>query len=362
MSRRRGPRAAACFVRGLRLSLSKPYLALALWLIQLLLSASLILPISNTLHSLLDRSPAADKMVANPDYGWWETVRREHPDVLGNFPEIATGLLSVDGIRWSELPGMRGIGATAFSLALLATVVHAFGLGGMLGTLREPSASLVTFGREGMRRMPAFLLFTFAAFGAAFAAYEWIYVGSGEALRSRVKELHTEQAALAVTGLRLLALALAFAAIKLLADAVRTVWIARPDLPPISRFLFGVAGALGRPLRLLGVLAIYALVTAGLYLVWLVLDPSAGGEARFALAPLILAQQVFVFLRLLIKVGYYAGISEALTRMPEPEYSYVAGDPGVPRTISQAEDLAVPRAPGGPASAAAANEAPVDGA
>ncbi len=122
-------------------------------------------------------------MVAIPDYGWWETVRREHPDLLGNFPEIATGLLSVDGIRWSELPGMRGIGATAFSLALLGTVLHAFGLGGMLGTLREPSSSLVTFGREGMRRMPAFLLFTFAAFGAAFAAYEWIYVGSGEALR-----------------------------------------------------------------------------------------------------------------------------------------------------------------------------------
>jgi len=155
VSRRRGPRALACFLRGLRLSLSKPYLAVALWLIQLLLSAALILPISNTLHALLDRSPAADRMVANPDYGWWETVRREHPDLLGNFPEIATGLLSVDGIRWSELPGMRGVGATAFSLALLATVLHAFGLGGMLGTLREPSSSLVTFGREGMRRMPA---------------------------------------------------------------------------------------------------------------------------------------------------------------------------------------------------------------
>ena len=66
------------------------------------------------------------------------------------------------------------------------------------------------------------------------------------------------------------------------------------------------------------------MTTAGLYLLWLVLDPSAGGEARFALVPLILTQQVFVFVRLLIKVGYYAGISEALTRAPSPEYSYVA--------------------------------------
>ena len=65
-------------------------------------------------------------MVAIPDYGWWETVRRVHPDLLGNFPEIAQGLLSPEGIHWSELPGMRGVGATAFSLALLATVLHAF--------------------------------------------------------------------------------------------------------------------------------------------------------------------------------------------------------------------------------------------
>jgi hypothetical protein len=342
---RGGPRALACFLRGLGFSLSKPYLAVALWLIQLLLAAALILPIGNQLHAMLDRSPAGEKMVAVPDYNWWETSRRVHPDVLGNFPEIATGLLSADGIPWSELPGMRGVGATAFSLAILAIVLHAFALGGTLGTLREPSASLVTFGREGMRRMPAFLVFTLAAWGAAFAAYQWIYVGSGKALAARVKDLHTEQAALAVTAVRLAAVALALALIKLLADSVRTVWVARPDLPPVSRFLFGIGGAVARPLRLFGILGMYSAATAALYLGWLLLDPSAGGEARFALAPLILAQQVFVFVRLLIKIGYYAGISEALTRAPSPEYSYVAGAAG---------SAGLP--------AAAADETPLDGA
>jgi hypothetical protein len=321
---RGGPRALPCFLRGLKLSLSKPYLAVALWLIQLLMAAVLILPVSNTLHALLDHSPAADKMVANPDFGWWETVRRVHPDLLGNFPELATGLLSSEGIKWSELPQMRGIGAAAFSLALLATVLHAFSLGGMLGALREPSSSLVTFGREGMRRLPVFLVFTFAALGSAFAAYEWIYQKSGEAMRDRVLALPTEPMALTITGIRLLALLLALSIIKLLADSVRAVWVARPDLPPISRFAFGIGGAFSRPLRLFGILGIYALATAALYVVWLVLDPSAGGEARFALVPLILAQQVFVFVRLLIKIGYYAGISEALTRVPSPEYSYVS--------------------------------------
>ena len=233
-------------------------------------------------------------------------------------------MLSSEGVKWSELPNLRGIGAVAFSLALLATVLHAFALGGMLGALRESRSSLVTFGREGMRRMPAFLVFTFAAFGAAFAAYEWIYQKSGEAMRERFHDLPTEPMALAVTGIRLLVLLLALSIIKLLADSVRVVWVARPDLPPVSRFLFGIGGALSRPLRLFGILGIYAVLTAGLYVIWLVLDPSAGGEARFALVPLILSQQVFVFVRLLIKIGYYAGMSEALTRTPQPEYAYAA--------------------------------------
>ena len=317
------PGAFVCLRRGLKLSLSKPYLAASLWLIQLLLAAVLIFPVSNTLHALLDHSPAASRMVAKPDFGWWETLGRAHPDLIGNLPQIVTALLSVEGLKGSDLKGLRGSGATLFSLILLAVVLHAFSLGGVLGALREPQGSLVTFGREGMRRFPAFLAFTLAATGAALAAYRWIYVETGKALADWLLELDTERAAMAVTGLRLLALLVALAAIKLAADAVRAIWVARPDLPPVSRFFAGVAAALSRPLRLAGILVLFALATAVLYFVWLVADPSAGGEARFALVPLILAQQVFVFLRLLVKVGYYAGISEALTRTPSPEYSYV---------------------------------------
>ena len=128
------------------------------------------------------------------------------------------------------------------------------------------------------------------------------------------------------------------AAIKLVADSVRAIWVARPDLPPVSRFFAGIAAALSRPARLLGVLLWFATaLTVGLYLVWLIADPSAGGEARLALVPLILTQQVFVFLRLLVKVGYYAGISEALTRVPSPEYSYAAPPPA-PGGISGAAE------------------------
>jgi hypothetical protein len=338
----------ACFGRGLALSLSKPYLAVSLWLIQLLLTAVLILPISNSLHDLLDHSVAGSRMVANPDYGLWETLQRQHPDLLGDFADLAAGLLTTEGVRSSQLSELRGIGAAAVSLAFLAVVLHAFALGGVFGTLREPKASLVTFGREGMRRFPAFLVFTLAALAAAGGAYRWIYLETGDALQARMRELDTEGRALAVTGLRVLALLLALAAIKLLADSVRATWVARPDLPPISRFLAGIGVALSRPARLFGVLVWYVLLTGILYFVWLWLDPSAGGEARFALVPLILTQQVFVFVRLLVKVGYYAGVSEALTRAPSPEYSYVPAPAESPLAAeARADDEAPVERPAG---------------
>lgn len=316
--------AAGCFGRGLKLSLSKPYLAVSVWLMQLLLGSVIVLPVSNALHSLLDLSSSGSRMVADPDYGWWETIRRVHPDLLGKLPEEIENAVGVEGVKSTALAEVQGIGATAISLALLGIVLHAFALGGIFGALREPQASLVVFGREGMRRFPAFLAFTLAALAAVLAAYRWIYLATGVGWRDRLNDLHTEGQAMALTAGRLLVFLLVVAAIKLVADSVRAIWVARPDLPAVSRLFAGVAGAFSRPGRLLGVLLLYVISGAALYAIWIVLDPSAGGEARFALVPLILAQQVFVFLRSLLKVGYYAGVSEALTRVPSPEYSYVA--------------------------------------
>ncbi len=319
---RRETSALRCFGKGLKLSLSRPYLAASVWAMQLLLASVLVLPVSNALHALLDHSSTGSRMIADPDYGWWETIRRTHPDLLGSFPNAIESAAGAEGVKPAALSGLQGIGAIAISLSLLGIVLHAFALGGIFGALREPHGSLVVFGREGMRRFPAFLAFTVAAFAAALAAYRWIYLATGEMFRERMTDLDTEGQAMALTAARLALFLVVLAAIKLLADSVRAIWVARPDLPAVSRFFAGIAEAFSRPARLFGVLVLYLLSGATLYALWVVFDPSAGGEARFALVPLILAQQVFVFLRSLLKVGYYAGVSEALTRVPSPEYSY----------------------------------------
>src|SRR5262249_41654187 len=162
------------------------------------------------------------------------------------FQKLVQGLLSPEGVRSGQLPGLQGIGATAVALAMLAVVLHAFAMGGVFGTLREPQASLVTFGREGMRRFPAFLIFTLAALAAAGFAYRWIFLETGAALHDRVQELDTEGRAMLVTGLRLAALLLALAVIKVAVDSVRAIWVARPDLPAISRFFTGLGAVFAR--------------------------------------------------------------------------------------------------------------------
>ena len=111
--------AAGCFLRGIALSLSKPYLAVSVWLIQLLLASVLILPVSNALHALLDHSSTGSRMVADPDFGWWETVRRIHPDLLGVLPTAVQDATGVEGVKPGSLAELQGIGATAISLAFL---------------------------------------------------------------------------------------------------------------------------------------------------------------------------------------------------------------------------------------------------
>ena len=134
-------------------------------------------------------------MVANPDYGWWETLRRVHPDLLGNFPELATGLLSPEGIqlvgaagtarhrrrrvlarpardRPPRLRARRNLRDAARAVEL-ARHVRPRGHAAVAGVPR-----LHVRGLRRPRSPPT----------------AWIYVETGEALRDRVGDLDTEQA------------------------------------------------------------------------------------------------------------------------------------------------------------------------
>jgi hypothetical protein len=315
------------FLRGLSASLARPQFALAIWLVQAGLAAALAIPISNFLHSELNRSPSGRSMIEKPDFRWWEAERRAHPDLLGDLPDAVLDLVSTSGADGFErFNNVAGIGAALLSIGAVAVVLHAFLLGGILGGLRDPAArDLVAFARDGARRFPAFVVVTAAAAGMATAVYVHVFVASGRLLADFSDSLPTESSSFLLVVARVLLLALLLTAIKIAADSVRIALVERPDLPPVTRVLVGLGSAAGSFRAALMVLAWAALTLVGLTFLWFRLSVKSAATTTGGVVLLVAAEQVYIFLRSILKVGYYAGLREAVRR-PAPVRPTPASD------------------------------------
>ena len=307
------------FWGGLNASLRRPHFAIAVWLVEAGLAAVLALPISNFLHAELNHSADRESMIAAPNVVWWQAARRTHPDLLGNFPEAALGLVSPAGTGGlSPFTGARGVGAAFLGLGLLAIVLHAFLLGGIFGSLHDDKGNdLTIFAREGARRLPAFLIVTILAASLCAGIYHSVFYLSGRALRSFSQDLPSEGKALVFVALRVLALFVCLTLVKIAADAIRVALVERPDLPPVTRYLIGIGSALGRLPTIMTTLALFTASTALLFFLWSRLSVNSAATTTGGVVLLVAAQQVFVFLRSILKVGYYSGLREAILRRPQ---------------------------------------------
>ncbi|MGH9443696.1 MAG: hypothetical protein ACRD16_15645 [Thermoanaerobaculia bacterium] len=304
------------FWSGLSVSVRRPHFAIAVWLVEAALAAVLALPISNFLHAELNHSLQRDRMIASPDLAWWQAERREHPDLAGNFPEAALSLLSPNGAAGlSSFTGTKGIAAAFLGLGTLAIVLHAFLLGGIFGSLHDDQGNNLTiFAREGARRLPAFLIITLLAASLCAGLYHSVYYLSGRALRTFSGNLPAEGKALAFVALRVAALAVCLTLVKIAADAIRVALVERPDLPPVTRYIVGIGSALGRLPSIVATLAFATLATGLLFFLWSRLSVNSAATTTGGVVLLVAAQQVFVFLRSIVKVGYYAGLRTAILR------------------------------------------------
>lgn len=329
------------FLRGLGISLRRPHFAIALWLADAALASVLVLPISNFLHAELNRSTAAASMITAPNTLWWQTARRTHPDLLGNLPEAAEALVSPSGAKGFEgYFGAQGVGAALLGLGLVAILAHAFLLGGIYGSLHhDDGRNLTAFAREGARRLPAFLIVTIVAAALCVAVYRYLYVASGAALAGFSEDLSTEGASLLLVAARFLLLLAALTVVKICADAIRVALVERPDLPPVTRYFVGIGSALGRLPAILSSLFLFSAATAVLYFLWTRLSVNSAAVTTGGVVLLVAAQQVFIFLRSVLKVGYYAAVREAVLRRPA---SAGAAPPALPPPESPADSGKIP--------------------
>ena len=311
----------SAFWSGLNASIRRPHFAIAVWLVEAGLAAVLALPISNFLHAELNHSAERGSMISSPNLAWWQEERREHPDLAGNFPEAALSLVSPGGAAgFSSFTGTKGVAATFLGLGILAVVLHAFLLGGIFGSLHdEQGNNLAIFAREGARRLPAFLIVTILAASLCAGIYHSVYYLSGRALRTFSLDLPAEGKAFAFVALRVAALFVALTLVKISADAIRVALVERPDLPPVTRYIIGIGSALGRLPSIVATLALASLSTGLLYFLWSRLSVNSAATTTGGVVLLVTAQQVFVFLRSILKVGYYAGLRDTILRRSASE-------------------------------------------
>jgi hypothetical protein len=304
------------FWSGLNASVRRPHFAIAVWLVEAGLAAVLALPISNFLHAELNHSTERVTMISSPNLAWWQAQRREHPDLAGNFPEAALSLVSPGGAAgFSSFTGTKGIAATFLGLGILGIVLHAFLLGGIFGSLHDDQGNdLAIFAREGARRLPAFLIVTILAASLCAGLYHSVYYLSGRALRTFSQDLPAEGKALAFVALRVAALFACLTIVKIAADAIRVALVERPDLPPVTRYIVGIGSALGRLPSIVATLALATVSTGLLFFLWSRLSVNSAATTTGGVVLLVAAQQVFIFLRSILKVGYYAGLREAILR------------------------------------------------
>jgi hypothetical protein len=158
------------------------------------------------------------------------------------------------------------------------------------------------------------------------AIYHYVFYASGRALSSFSANLATEGAARLIVFGRLAALVVLLTLVKIGADAIRIALVERPDLPPVTRYLVGIGSALGRLGSILGTLLLWTAATALLYFLWSRLNVSSAATTTGGVVLLVAAQQVFIFLRAILKVGYYAGVRETILRREEPPAPPSAGE------------------------------------
>lgn len=315
------------FLRGLAASLRRPHFAIAIWLAEAALAGVLLLPIANVFHAAMNHSPQAAATGHSPDFLWWKTLVRTHPDLLGDLPAAAQALVSGKGAPgFFTFENSGALGATFLGLGFFAIILHSFLLGGILGGLRDPEAgrNLATFAREGVRRLPAFLIVTVGAAALCVAAYHYVFYFSGTALAGVSRNFPTERDAIVLAAARVVVFVILLTLIKLCADAIRVALVERPDYPPVTRYLIGVGSALGRLPTCIFLLVSFTFVTGLLYFGWSRLNVNSAAVTTGGVFLLVAAQQVFIFLRAVVKVGYYAGLRQALVR------SRQASDTGEP--------------------------------
>ncbi len=275
------------FLQGFETALENRRLLLLLYLTILLFSAVLLMPYGTLVESLLPTRGAAESFLGTPDYVTFSEIRLL--DTWDGFME-ASRIATVGGIL-------------LFSLFLLLLK------GGTLSILIEPARPgqwMRTFFDAGGRFF--FRFFRLAILSLVVVAL--LLSATSAALKAGVelvtKHFDSEIVSIGMYGLMTLLLLLLFGFLTMVADFARIETVLHKEKTMLRSYTRAWRFALSKPLRLYGVVLLYHLLS--LLLLWaaLFVHLHIGQRTSFTWILVVVLNQVWVALRVLLWVGLYA--------------------------------------------------------
>jgi hypothetical protein len=322
------------------------------------LAAAFLHPLSSALHQALDKNPWSERLGAGDAdiHTFFTAFSRTRPDVLGGFEkwdEALTGEAAERGPSGKAPPlsgffGTTGLSGSAVAYAALAALLAAIFSGGFAGRFgaERDRMSLSAFGADAARFAVPSLLFGALSLAGILAAYRWVYAAPGTLYEA--DELRYEWEATGLLLLRLGAFLLVAGYLRLVVTYARAA-MGQGTANPVSALMTGFGFVLGRPARTLSIEIFFGVLGVLPLVVWGFLGPVWNGGELVDLALILAGQQLVVLLRILTRAGHLGAASAYLKRSREPVSPAPAPAPRVtpesPDRRSAEEPAAEPAAP-----------------
>lgn len=300
--------AARAFSEGLKRMLRAPGMVTAIWALNLAVALPLAAVVFDAIDGFSRDSHYHEVLLEGFDTGWYTEFSSAQSGVAGSF---APGKLGVgawlanldrwwDGRVFLEQPAVL---ASGLAFALLWLLL----LGGVLEGMREgaPRPRLTTVLADGAARFPVFLrlaLITGVGYYLVFRFARWLFPRIHEATGDLTVEREVLAANLAGAAVVLALLV----SIRLVGDYAKMAVVVERRKSASLAALRGLRFVLSRPLRVLGVALLYAVLMTALFAVYSLLAPGAADSTGTAILLAAALGQAFVLVKVALRVAFLA--------------------------------------------------------
>jgi hypothetical protein len=287
----------------------RPGLLACLWAVNLLFALPAAFLVGEALRESIGASQVHEALRGGFDMGWYGEYRAEAEGIAASFRPTLSGPGGVldnleawlDGRLFTRYPAVVALG-------LGYVLLWGFLTGGVLDRLARPADdhSVQRFLERGGRYLLRFVRLTLLSAGPYWLVYRfhrWGYDLVEELTRDVTAErtvlLWTVAVTAATAGLLgLVHVAFAYAKIATVVEERRSAFLAA---------VTGLGFVISHPLRTLGLYLAFGALSGALSVLWILVAPGAGQSTVAAIAVALVVGQLFLVLRLYVRLSLLAG-------------------------------------------------------